>query len=530
MIFYTKLKGVLLFTLVNCAVCFTAMGQNNMLSLASSVPAAWTPVDIGVKPGNNTVTITAGDTVSLDGTATAAKLTIQKGAILNSITNAADGNSYSLQAGSGTAGSLDTLENDGIFGSASGGNDGIALAPPSTCTNIRLLGTGVTAIGAIQPSAPNSKLLFILSQNATLNNAATAFSALPDSSAVTDTITFNIDTNKTLKLINPTAQLQTSEQGGGSYTYNINGTLDATATTDTLNFTPTFSNASVTTVNVNGKLKLGSAFNSVLNDNRANALPPGNIVFNIADAALVDATLTSYLNMGNNYFSTYGTGVLKRNVGNTDVVFPIGAPGLTTFSPVVLNNKGTATNFNVSVKSQFDNPVPNSNKVVNRQWTITPDSVGVANVTVSPEWLIADQAAGFNPASGVSVINYNGTAWAPTAATVSGQGTATAPYEASAPGFTTFGLFAVASTDVKLATKLNVYPNPATGVVNLSFPQVSSDGTISIITSTGRKMLSADVGSGAKLWNTDISAWPSGVYIITLNDGGKKSSAKLIKL
>jgi hypothetical protein len=505
----------------------------------STVPAQWAPVALGVTPGNTNVTIMAGDTISLDILGHSSKLTIQKGATLNSITNASSGNLNSLQAGGATAPNPDTLQNDGVFGSATGTNDGIVLAIPTTCSNLVITGAGITAIGAIRPASYNSALTVELAQNVSLNNKGVAFSAAPvaDSNAVADNIIFTIDTGKTATIANAGGKLQgiSADGIGGNYTYNINGTLDLSATTDTSAITPFYASAaSIVTTNISGKLKLGSGFDGAGNSSGAAgaATGSGKVAFNILAGGLVDATNTTYLTMGTNFFVTNGTGFFKRRVDNLGETFPVGAAGSGTYNPVTLNNKGTVTNFSVSVQNAAgNNLLPNPAKTVNKQWTITPDTTG-SNITVEPAWLTGDQSPNFNPAQSVSVLNYNGNAWVETGAKISGQGTDVNPYIAAAPGYTTFGIFVVANSKINTegAGALKVYPNPATNVINAVFPAIDNSGSISITTSNGERMFSTGVSTGSNYWNADISSWAAGVYIITLNNGGKQSSLKFIKL
>jgi hypothetical protein len=534
-----NLGKILAFALCNLAFCFSAHAQANFMLMNSTVPAQWTPVALGTAPGNTNVVIMTGDTISLDILGHASKLTIQKWAILNSTTNASSGNLNSLEAGGGTASNPDTLENDGVFGSTTGTNDGIALAIPTTCSNLVLTGTGVTSIGAIRPAGYNAALTFELAQNASVNNKGVAFSATPivDSNATADNITFNIDTGKTLIIANTGGKLQgVSVDGiGGNYTYNVKGTLDLSATADTSAIEPFAASAgSVITTNISGKLKLGSGFDgagSATNSPNA-ASGSGKVAFDILAGGLVDATNTTYLNMGTNFFETDGTGVLKRKVDNLGQIFPVGAAGSSTYNPVTLNNKGTVTNFSVSVQNTASNDLlPNPSKVVNKQWMITPDDAG-SDVTVEPAWLFGDQSQGFNPAQSIAVLNYNGTSWVETSAKLSGQGTDANPYIAAAPGYTTFGMFVVANSKINTEgpAALKVYPNPANDVINAAFPVISSNGSISISTSNGEKMLSSGVSNGSAYWNANISSWAPGVYIITLDNGGKKSSLKFIKL
>ncbi|MFC4231137.1 pectinesterase family protein [Parasediminibacterium paludis] len=148
-----------------------------------------------------------------------------------------------------------------------------------------------------------------------------------------------------------------------------------------------------------------------------------------------------------NYIITDGTGGIKlNNVATGSNIFPVGTSA-TSYNPVTINNSGTANNITVSVKNTFDNAVPSATQVVNKQWTITPDATG-SNIAATFSWLTADQASGFNPASAISVIRYNGTTWVGNNATITGSGVSATPYVASASGITDFGTFTVINTSV----------------------------------------------------------------------------------
>jgi hypothetical protein len=138
------------------------------------------------------------------------------------------------------------------------------------------------------------------------------------------------------------------------------------------------------------------------------------------------------------YVATNGAGVLTRQaVGATDVAFPVGTA--TTYNPVTINNAGTADDFSVNVKSSFDNPPVDVNKVVNRQWAVSEAVLGGSNATVVLQWGSADEGSSFNRAGSVTLGRYNGSLWEEYSASVSG----TDPYTATASGITNFSPFAV---------------------------------------------------------------------------------------
>ncbi|WP_165958034.1 pectinesterase family protein [Segetibacter sp. 3557_3] len=159
---------------------------------------------------------------------------------------------------------------------------------------------------------------------------------------------------------------------------------------------------------------------------------------------------------------TDSSGSLKLNtVGSAATLFPVGPYAATfisdasSYNPVTISNSGAIENFAVSVKTTFDNPVPNANTVVNRQWTIKEDVAGGNTATISFSWLTADQAPGFNPGAAVVILQFNGATWVPVPAVVTGSGTAANPFVATAQGITSFSTFVVSNTISLPLTLLN---------------------------------------------------------------------------
>jgi hypothetical protein len=185
-------------------------------------------------------------------------------------------------------------------------------------------------------------------------------------------------------------------------------------------------NISGTLTLTNGKLKLGS--------------------YDITAGALSGGSSSSYV-------MTNGTGGLKTNVPgtSTNVLFPVGYTD--TYTPVVVNNSGTADDFTVNVKNTFDNS-PYTTQVVNKQWIIAEGTPGGTDASLSFQWNTAtDEDASFLRTGNVVIGRWNGSMWvdADAAATDMGSGV----YKASASGFTSFSPFAVgnmASLPVELSS------------------------------------------------------------------------------
>jgi len=138
------------------------------------------------------------------------------------------------------------------------------------------------------------------------------------------------------------------------------------------------------------------------------------------------------------YISTDGTGGLKRNVGASDINFPVGYTD--TYTPVVLNNSGTSDDFTVGVKNTFDN-APYTNEVVTKQWTITEGAPGGSNATITFQWNNGDENGLFVRTNPLFIGRYNGSAWEETSAGYTDLGGGV--YSAAASGYTAFSPFTV---------------------------------------------------------------------------------------
>jgi hypothetical protein len=145
-----------------------------------------------------------------------------------------------------------------------------------------------------------------------------------------------------------------------------------------------------------------------------------------------------------NYVVTNGTGSLKiRNVGNSDVVFPVGVAASSVspnsfYNPVTLNNIGVADAFAVKVDSIVPVGIavsPRLDSTIKRGWTIIEEVAGGSNVTVTPQWLSSSQYSLFSN-SYCAVIHSNGSII--DAAGSVGPALGSSPYTKYGSGFTSF--------------------------------------------------------------------------------------------
>lgn len=74
---------------------------------------------------------------------------------------------------------------------------------------------------------------------------------------------------------------------------------------------------------------------------------------------------------------------------------------------------------------------------------------------------------------------------------------------------------------------LVVWPNPSDGLYNLTLGNNFTSGTLSIFNAVGQLIFSSQLNGVSHL--IDLSAFEAGLYIVTVNDGEKISSARLVK-
>jgi hypothetical protein len=158
-----------------------------------------------------------------------------------------------------------------------------------------------------------------------------------------------------------------------------------------------------------------------------------------------------------NYVVSDGTGGLIRNVSSSDVSFPIGFTD--TFTPVVLNNSGTADDFTISVKNTFDN-APYTNEVVNKQWIITEGTPGGSDATVKLQWNAADENPLFVRTNPVFIGRYTGSVWEEISASYADLGGGV--YTASVGGFMVFSPFTVGNMS-SLPVELSLFTTNVNG-------------------------------------------------------------------
>lgn len=166
---------------------------------------------------------------------------------------------------------------------------------------------------------------------------------------------------------------------------------------------------------------------------------------NIKNYDLTMIGASSIINMTPSmYIKTSSTGKLKRSVGSSPVLFPIGN---TSYNPVEITNTGTQDFFGVYV---IDNVTDDGSAigttttfpVVNRTWMLEEDVVGGSLATVSLQWNTLDEINSFDRGAGFMAHYESGPAmWDNIGGTVSG----TEPFSVLSSGITGFSPFSISS-------------------------------------------------------------------------------------
>lgn len=420
---------------------------------------AWDTVALGTGASGN-VTISTGDTVALNALVGISSLTIDSGAVFQT-----DGQSRNIRV-------KGDVNNAGIFGGLHPDFNKINLELDGINGVYNIAGNGIYNFGTLRPLTAVQNLTVNINADLTLNgNLQAWYGSASAPNYAGNNVIINISKGITVKAsaLHSTSSTNTAASFG-NYTYNVNGALDLGNSSALSGLIPhaTAAGSSIT-LNVNGVLKTGSQFRTV---STAPGASEGKVILTIGEGGLIDATSAGTgFAVTPNYFVVNGNGGLKRAVGNTAVVFPIGT-STDSYSPVTLTNTATADNFLVTVKNSFDHPVTDSTKVVNKQWSITEEVEGGSDVTATFGWFAADQAAAFDPAQLLAVMQYDST-WKIKAAAPGGNGTQSDPYTATVAGLTGFSDFGVtnyskANATLHIESSTHTYngmPHAATGFV-----------------------------------------------------------------
>ncbi|UII34279.1 T9SS type A sorting domain-containing protein [Fulvivirga ulvae] len=175
-------------------------------------------------------------------------------------------------------------------------------------------------------------------------------------------------------------------------------------------------------------------------------LSSGKLALNNSDL-IIGSSATISNASSSRYIITNGTGKLIQNGIGTggrtgNVLFPIGTSA-SSYTPLVINNSGTADNYSVRLASVvYDggySGTAQTSDVVNKTWYIDEEVIGGSDVALTFQWSDADQLSGFSPID-VKVIHYDGSQWETMA---SGAATGSGTYTMTATNISSFSPFGI---------------------------------------------------------------------------------------
>ncbi|HSC52073.1 MAG TPA: autotransporter-associated beta strand repeat-containing protein [Phnomibacter sp.] len=421
-------------------------------------------------PGSavNTVTIRSGHVVTLNATTAVGNLVIENGGTLKS--GLADGATGSVANRNLRV--KNSVTNFGVFGSSSVSAERLNIEGYLANGTIILSGTNRYYVNNFSVNLLAETLEMIIDADMNLSGYMRSYYSTTPSGTPSqddDDVTITIASGRNVTM-GSSGYLQSGSSPTtntiaqfGKYTFNINGTFDMRSTgTSCIVAHSTLAN-SKTTINVSGTWITGNAMRLVSTNT---TIPLGGLEFNITGNGVVDAgarvasgtgTATNLVQANGTtgqtiFFNISDNGVLKNRVPNSDITYHIGSGGV--YSPVKLNNSGTADMVSVGVKSSLDYPVIDPTRIVVKQFNIQPDVPATTNLAISLGWVLSSQATNFNPANGIMLGHYVSGFWNEANATLSGLGTMASPYYAKASGYTSFSLFVVGNANGALPLQL----------------------------------------------------------------------------
>lgn len=457
---------------------FTNSGNNLPGAQGTGTPAATTP------SGTHFVYIRSGHTITMNGgNRSCHGLFVEAGAKLWA-NEAAARRLQLVNGGTGfTYPQTDVITNNGELG---GVGDGLFFEPGTNCQNVTINGTGSTIVQRLRvpgglASASGGVVNITIDQNITFTIANNYALSIIYNPQATDNYSLTLNPGKTITVATDGGYFNNNSIGSGggwgNYTYNINGTLDLSASTQTSNFLTAVSpEGGIVTVNVGGSIKTGSAFNS-------SPVAPGAGNINVANGVIVDANLASVMNFNGNSFTMAGGDAGIRRTIPTDatrVRFPVSVTNGGISHVTVSNVTGPSEVLTVSLKNTFTNPAPAN--TLPREWNLVETTAGGNSDTLRFEWTTADEANGFSSAGSVFILRWNGTAWDATPASVSGTGTTADPFVAKGSAtFSQLGFFALSNSGTTPVSFVNVKAFQKLNGVQVEFGNATESDVVSYV-------------------------------------------------
>lgn len=435
------------------------------------------------------------------------------------------GGTMTMAAGSLSLSNNATIVVDGGVITLSGGTANLTstyhvMYKGATSTaGIELSGSGLTNITINTNSGQEVKLSNDLTVNGSLmltmgalnlNNNNLTFTANGDLAASgSGTITSSSGSDMTI-----------NASGG------LSGTLRFTAGGNTVDDFTLNLGSGTASVMVNGDLMISGNLN----------LQQGRLNMG-ANKLEVDANATVSGGSANSFIITGTGGTLSLNL-NTGAVktFHIGTNN--DYAPITIksNSGSVSTRLNIGVNADVKAngttgaSASATQPLVNATWFVASSATAGVDVDMTVMWSTNMEVNSFNRAKAY-ISHYMNSSWdlyASSAATMSGS-----MYSMTRAGVQSFSPFAVFDENTTLsvneiATKMsaNIYPNPATDVINIAVQGSNTDMGAEIYNVSGQLVYSAVVQSNSSI---NISNLPDGMYYLRLNSSTANSTHKFVK-
>jgi pectin methylesterase-like acyl-CoA thioesterase len=462
--------------------------------------------------GSSDAQIRTGHHVTLNATGYINAVTIDSGAVLS-----ADASARTIRVSSG-------IVNAGLFGGPTSATNNITLEFPSSNTTVTLTGNGNYYFNRIRglTGLVNAHLVIDADITLTGNLAAWYNNASVTTNEVLG-ITINEGATVTLTAGALHATSQSNTNNGGTYTYNINGTLDMSASTATTCLLPLVPATSALHINVgkHGLLKFGT---KLYTTNTASGPVLGSLKLNIADSGRVDgsALLNSSFEMNNSFWDISGSGTFSRKADSgATVAFPVRSAGSAQHNTMMLTNLGADDVFRLGLRDTVANLATNQTRYVKRQWNLEETNPG-GNVALSFAWTSTDHATGFDPAQAYAV-QYNGTTWDSVQTTITGAGTVANPYLAAITGLATVSSFSVFNAADAVSVPgiskqdLILKPNPAKNNIALTYDLACGAARFEIFNIKGQKVFQQAVTTDHGTLAIDLTSYDPGYYFLRVS-------------
>jgi hypothetical protein len=238
-----------------------------------------------------------------------------------------------------------------------------------------------------------------------------------------------------------------------------------------------------------------------------------------------NADITGFSNT--RYIMTPNQGMLQMHVALSSPykVFPIGTAS--SYSPASIQQGSGAAAGNFMVKAfngVFTGGTENSGfnsasggSVVNRTWLIESDA-STLDVNLKLGWMVTSEVNGFDRTSAY-ISHYMNNDWDTQAASSASAG-ANSTFELTRTGLTSLSPFAVADEDAELTVDENelltidLYPNPCTDVMNISYSDNGNEYMFQITDLSGRNYDIAANGEN----QMDVSTLSQGTYLLKMTN------------